>query len=64
MKNKRIAKVLHDAAKGYGMSEREILTVLNRIPHEMVNDFLYTMYRIAEKSGDEAFSDAEYESRV
>ena len=55
MKNKKIAKALFNAAHGYGMSEHEILKSLNAIPHYMVEDFIYTMYRIADKSGPEGF---------
>lgn len=55
MKNKKIARKLYEAAKGYGMTEREILKSLNSIPHEMVDGFVYTMMRISEKSGAEGF---------
>jgi len=55
MKNKKIARKLYLSALGYGMSERDILKSLNSIPHEMVDDFIYTMKRIAEKSGREGF---------
>lgn len=55
MKNKKIAHKLFEAAKGYGMTEHEILKSLNAIPHAMVDDFIYTMFRIADKSGAEGF---------
>ena len=55
MRTKEIAKHLFESAKGYGMTEREILHVIANIDHEVLEDFIYTMYRIADKSGAEGF---------
>lgn len=56
MRTKEIAKHLFESAKGYGMSEREILHVIANIDNKSLEDFVYTMARIAEKSGAEGFT--------
>ena len=47
-------------ARGYGMSETEegkedFRRCMNSIPDELFGDFIYTLYRIADKSGSEGF---------
>jgi len=55
MRTKVIAKHLFKSAKGYGMSEAEILKSIDSVPHELLDHFIYTLYRVADKSGSEGF---------
>ena len=55
MRTKEIAKHLFESAQGYGMSEKELLKCINSIPHSMLERFVYTMFRIADKSGSNGF---------
>lgn len=49
-----IAKNLYESASGYGLPQESILKCIKSIPEDLLEDFLYTMYRIGEKSGFEA----------
>lgn len=59
-------KHLYDSACGYGFADimkhkdnsgyEKFASILNAIPEELFSEFIYTLYRIAEKSGDEGFS--------
>ena len=58
-KSEKINKIvdkLHYAANGYGLSKQDIEICIESIPEELLNDFIYTMRRIAEKSGKEGFN--------
>ena len=60
MRNKEISKHLLEHANGYGMAEtakgiENFYKCINSIPYELREDFLYTLYRISEKSGPEGF---------
>ena len=61
MINKRIAKHLIEHANGYGMANSEegkqdFYKCISSIPHEHLEYFIYTLCRIAEKSGAEGFA--------
>ena len=49
-----VAKNLHEASQEYGLDYEQILLCLHTIPYDLLPDFLYTMSKIAEKSGYEA----------
>lgn len=61
MKEKLI-KHMFKSACGYGMADKngggyEIFKkCLESIPDEHFDDFIYTLYRIAEKSGEDGFT--------
>lgn len=48
------AENLFKSANGYGLSSEDLKTCIESIPENLLNEFLYTMSRIAEKSGFEA----------
>jgi len=60
---KIIAENLHKNACGYGMSQEDILKCLEGVPDGLIHRFLYTLSRIAEKSGFQAIitSSEDYE---
>lgn len=49
-------KHLHQSACGYGLDIDKFTLCLESIPDELFDDFVYTLYRISEKSGQEGFS--------
>jgi hypothetical protein len=61
MRNKEIAAHLLEHANGYGMAEtvkgqQDFYKCIGSIPYELREAFVYTLYRIADKSGSEGFS--------
>ena len=56
MRNKEIAEHMFQSAKGYGMSREEMYKAIGSIPVALLEDFVYTLYRIADKSGSEGFN--------
>lgn len=58
-----VAQSLLKSACGYGMAEdgfcqEKFKKILQNIPHEDFDEFFYTIGRIAEKSGCDAFYEA------
>lgn len=51
-KNK-LSKQLFEKAVGYGLDHDGISVCINSIPDDFLEDFMYTLQRIAEKSGHE-----------
>jgi len=56
MRNKEIAEHLFQSAKGYGMTREEMYKAIGSIPVALREAFVYTLYRIADKSGSEGFN--------
>jgi hypothetical protein len=57
LNKQKTAKSLFNKAVGYGLSEEDIFKCLENIPDNLLDGFLYTMSRIAEKSGHYAFQE-------
>jgi len=54
-KKKVMARHMYNASNGLGMSEQKFLTCLNRIPTELLNDFVATLECIAQENGPGGF---------
>ena len=60
-KNKMAQKIL-DGACGYGMADNQsgredFQKCMDSIPDELIEDFIYTLYRAVDKTGKEAFDE-------
>jgi hypothetical protein len=55
MNKKKIVKHLYESARGYGLSEEKLQVCIDAIPEELLEGFIYTFYRIAEKTGPSGF---------
>jgi hypothetical protein len=55
MNKKEIVKHLYESARGYGLSEEKLQVCVDVIPEELLEGFIYTLYRIAEKTGPSGF---------
>ena len=51
-----IAENLFKSANGYGLNLEDLKTCIESIPEDLLHEFLYTMSRIAEKSGFQALN--------
>ena len=56
MKNKKeMIDHMFNSACGYGMGKKAFEKCMNSIPDAYFDDFIYTLYRIADKSGADGF---------
>jgi len=51
-----VAENLFKAASGYGLNIEDLKKCIESIPEDLLDEFLYTMSRIAEKSGFQALN--------